>query len=151
MIKPLYIFRDPRDALLSAYEYGERSRQSNKTGAFSQLSTIEDAIVFLNDYVEISKTWLACREALHTRYEDLLLDYDNEINRIIHNLNLDGEKVLLREVIENYRPFGMKSGQRGTHLVTGKIGRYKDKLTPEQQALCLQVFKPFLDEMGYTY
>jgi len=151
VIKPFYIYRDPRDALLSAYEYGERSRQSNKTGAFSQLSTIEDAIVFMNDYVEISKTWLACREALHTRYEDLLLDYDNEINRIIHTLNLDGENVLLREVIENYRPGGMKSGQRGTHLVKGKIGRYKDKLTLEQQALCLQVFKPILDEMGYTY
>ena len=151
VIKPLYIFRDHRDALLSAYEYGEGSRRSNKTGAFAQLLTIEDAIAFMNDYVEISKKWLACREALHTRYEDLLLDYDHEIGRMIHYLNLDSENVHLREVIENYRPGGLKSGQRGTHLVKGKVGRYRDKLTLEEQALCLEIFKPYLDEMGYTY
>jgi hypothetical protein len=151
VIKPLYIYRDPRDALLSAYEYGKRSRRSNKTGVFTQLLTIEDAIAFMNEYVDISKKWLACREALHTRYEDLLLDYDNEVGRLIQYLNLDSGNVLLREVIENYRPGGVKSGQRGTHLVKGKIGRYRDKLTLEEQALCLQAFQPYLDEMGYTY
>ena len=150
VIKPLYIYRDPRDAMLSAYEYGERSRISSKTSAFSQLTTVEDAITFMQDYVEISKTWLACHEALHTRYEDLLLDYDNEIKRIVQYLNLDGENRLLKEVIENYRPGGVKSGQRGTHLVKGKIGRYKDKITLEQQSLCLKVFQPYLEEMGYT-
>lgn len=150
VIKPLYIYRDPRDAMLSAYEYGERSCKSSKTSAFSQLTTIEDAIAFMHDYVEISKTWLACHEALHTRYEDLLLDYDNEITRIVQYLNLDGENRLLKEVIENYRPGGVNSGQRGTHLVRGKIGRYKDKITLEQQSLCLQVFQPYLEEMGYT-
>jgi len=150
VIKPLYIYRDPRDALLSAFEYGEGSRKKSKTSAFSQLTTIEDAIAFMYDYVEISKTWLACHEALHTRYEDLLQDYDNEVNRVVQYLNLDVENVLRRGVIENYRPGGVKSGQRGTHLVKGKIGRYKDKLTLEQQSLCLQVFQPYLEEMGYT-
>ena len=150
VIKPLYIYRDPRDALLSAYEYGERSRQNSKTSAFSQLRTIEDAVDFMHDYLEISRAWLACRKVLHTRYEDLLLDYDIEVNRIVQYLNLDRENVLLREVIENYRPGGVKSGQQGTHLVKGKIGRYKDKLTIEQQSLCLHVFQPYLEEMGYN-
>jgi len=150
VIKPLYIYRDPRDAMLSAYEYGEQSRKGSKTSAFSQLTTIEDAIAFMQDYVEISKTWLGRHEALHTRYEDLLLDYDNEITRIVQYLNLDGENRLLKDVIENYRPGGEKSGQRGTHLVRGKIGRYKDKITLEQQSLCLQVFQPYLEQMGYT-
>ena len=51
VIKPLYIFRDPRDASLSAFEYGERSRQDNRTGEFSKLMTIENGIGFIRDYV----------------------------------------------------------------------------------------------------
>ena len=30
LIQPTYIYRDPRDALLSAYEYGQRKRESGE-------------------------------------------------------------------------------------------------------------------------
>ena len=149
VIKPLYIYRDPRDALLSAFEYGERSRQHNRAGAFSQLTTIEEAVNFMREYVEISQVWLACQEALHTRYEDLLLDYDNEVNRIVKFLGLDRDSENIRGVVKKYCPKGVQSGQRGIHLVKGKIGRYKASLTPEQQSLCLQIFQPYLEERGY--
>ncbi len=42
-----YIYRDPRDALLSAYEYGQRKRQKVRLGAFSNLLTLDDAIDFM--------------------------------------------------------------------------------------------------------
>lgn len=150
VIKPLYIYRDPRDALLSAYEYGKRARQDNRAGVFSQLTTIEDAINFMNAYVKISKAWLSCDEALHTRYEDLLQDYDNEVNRILQFLELDRDSEKIRSVIETYYPEGVEPGQRGMHLVKGKIGRYKTCLTPKQQSFCVSLFRTYLEEMGYA-
>jgi hypothetical protein len=149
VIKSLYIYRDPRDALLSAYEYGKRARQHGRVGEFSRLTTFEEAVYFMNEYVEISKDWLVCREALHTRYEDLLQDYDNQVNKMVRFLDLDRDSDDVRRVMENYRPEGVQTNQRGMHLVKGKIGRYKTNLTPEQQSLCLQAFQPYLEELGY--
>ena len=115
------------------------------------MNTIEDAVEFMQDYVEISKMWLQCKEALHTRYENLLLDYETEVNRIVQFLNLDHDTELINQIIDMYNPQGVKTEQRGMHLVKGKIGRYKVSLTPEQQALCLRVFQPYLEQMGYTH
>ena len=149
VIIPLYIYRDPRDALLSAYEYGERARQNNRDGAFSQLLTFDAAIMFMQEYVDISESWLACNRALHTRYEDMLLNYDDEVKRILNFLEIDRDISGIKQVIAEYRPDGALSDQRGRHLVKGKIGRFREKLTPAQQLLCQDVFKPYIEKMGY--
>jgi hypothetical protein len=148
-IRPTYIYRDPRDALLSAYEYGWRKREKDRQGAFSDLATVEDAIDFMREYVAISEDWLACPQALHVRYEDMLVDYDAEITRFLDFLELDSANSPIRAVIEKYRPEQGSAGQKGTHFVKGKIGRYRQKFTPEQQQLCLEVFGGYLERMNY--
>src|SRR3990172_9720633 len=45
-----YIFRDPRAALLSAFEYGQRARAVGRHNAFAKLETIEQAIEFVKLY-----------------------------------------------------------------------------------------------------
>jgi hypothetical protein len=150
IMRTMYIYRDPRDALLSAFEYGQRARQDSRAGVFSQLLTIEDAIHFMEEYVKISKAWLSCDAALHTRYEDFLLDYENEVKRIARFLELDFDSEKIQNVIKDYSPESTVPGQRGMHLVRGKIGRYKTNLTPEQQSLCVSLFRPYLEEMDYA-
>jgi len=150
VMKTMYIYRDPRDALLSAFEYGQRARQDSREGVFSRLTTIEDAILFMEEYVKISKAWLSCDAALHTRYEDFLLDYENEVKRIVRFLELDFDSEQINDVIKDYCPESMEPGQRGMHLVKGKIGRYKTNLTTEQKSLCLSLFRTYLEEMDYA-
>ena len=149
VMKTVYIYRDPRDALLSAFEYGQRARQNGRAGVFSQLKTIEEAIQFMEKYVKISKEWLSWNKILHTRYEDLLLDYEKETNRIIQYLELDRDSAPIKSVIQNYCPESMDPQRRGMHLVKGKIGRYKTNLSPKQQSLCMNLFRSYLEEMGY--
>jgi hypothetical protein len=149
VIKPTYIYRDPRDALLSAYEYGARTRATGRSGPFADLTTLDTAIDFMVEYIRISQAWLACDQSLNLRYEDLFLDYDNEVARILRFLELDADQERLAPVIDQYRPDRGHSEQKGTHFVKGKIGRYREKLTAEQQQRCLDLFGPYLERRGY--
>jgi hypothetical protein len=149
MVKPTYIYRDPRDALLSAYEYGERKRTAGRRGPFADLTTLDTAIDFMVEYIHISEAWLACEQSLNLRYEDLLLDYDGEVARILRFLEMDADQIELASVIDQYRPDRGRSDQKGTHFVKGKIGRYREKLTVEQQRRCLELFGAYLERMGY--
>jgi len=149
LIKPTYIYRDPRDALLSAYEYGRRKREAGRVGPFADLDTIENAIDFMSEYTQFSKSWLNCDQSLNLRYEDLLLDYDAQATRILSFFELSVENPKFQAVIERYRPDKGSSEQKGTHFVKGKIGRYREKLSAAQQQRCLDIFGDFLESMEY--
>jgi hypothetical protein len=148
-IRPTYIYRDPRDALLSAFEYGQRKRKTGRRGPFSELVTIDKAIDFMLKYIQISDAWLACENALHVRYEDLLLNYDVEAARLIKFFTINQYDPTIMNVIDRYRPNQGDSKKKGTHFVKGKIGRYREALTSEQQARCVDVFGPYLERMKF--
>ena len=149
-IKPAYIYRDPRDALLSAFEYGQRSRGRSRDNVFAKLSTIEEAVTFIRGYVRISEDWLATSDVLHTRYEDFVTNYDVESARLAGFLGLDKSDRKIQEVIEKYRPERGREGQKGLHLAKGKIGRFRESLDPDMQALCIQLFGNYLQRAGYS-
>lgn len=144
-----YIYRDPRDAMLSAMENGRRARGAGRENAFSELVDFETAVQFMKKYAHISEAWLAQKDALHTRYEDLLIEYDREAGRLSRFLRLDPSRSEVQPVIERYRPEKAQGDQKGLHFSHGKIGRFRSKLTPEQQATLAQVFGPYLNRLGY--
>lgn len=151
-IRATYIYRDPRDALLSAFEHGERSRQNGHTNAFAELTTFEKAIDFMLQYLQIWDQWIACLSVLHARYEYLLSSYEDEVNQLIEflDINIDRQSPHIQEVIERYRPEQARSAdQPGLHFRKGKIGRYRKVFTPEQQEFMNDKFKPYLLQMDY--
>ncbi len=150
MILPTYIYRDPRDAMLSAMENGARARQRGRENAFSHLDSFENALDFMKEYVKISQAWLDCSSALHVRYESLLIDYDHEAARLTKFLGFDPAEPQQSQVIVRYRPEGAPSSeQKGLHFSHGKIGRFRQKMSSEQQEQMLQVFGAYLDRMGF--
>ncbi len=145
---PTYIYRDPRDALLSAYEFGRRVQEKRgRPNAFSRLSTIDLAIDFMADYMRHWRGWVGCPGTLVTRYEDLLTDYEGQAGRLARFLGLDAGREKYREVIERYRPG--QAGHQGDHFYKGTVGRYRHSLSEEQQARCSQLLGPYLAQMGY--
>lgn len=150
LIKPTYIYRDPRDALLSAYEYGQRARENQRDNAFARLETLEQAVDFMHAYVRVSEAWLACDRALHVRYEDFLKDYDSEVIRLAAFLGLPGDTPEVLEVSDHYRPERGSPDQKGWHLSKGKIGRFREVFNDRQKDLFSQVFGPYLERMGYS-
>ena len=149
LIKPTFIFRDPRDALLSAYEYGERMTAQGLTNAFTPLKTLEDAINFMDFYVKIARGWITHPGTLVVKYENLIGDYDREAKRLADFLNIDSDDNNVQMVIDQYRPDQKPKKSEGLHFVKGKIGRYQDTFTSEQLTMCTRLFGDFLEEHGY--
>ncbi|MBT3321202.1 MAG: hypothetical protein HN392_02855 [Anaerolineae bacterium] len=149
LLLPIYIFRDPRDAMLSAYEYGQRSIDKDRPNFFSRLTNFDETLDFMTEYIEIWRAWMNEKNILTARYEDLLMNYDVEINRLLAYLKLDASEEKYKQIIEKYRPGKAETGQEGLHFFKGKIGRYKEAYTNEEQAQMRERFGESLPEMGY--
>lgn len=149
LIKPTYIFRDPRDAMLSALENGQRARQRGRPNAFSHLTDFDSALNFMLAHLRIWEAWMMCQEALHTRYEDMLTNYEAETDRLITFLGLGRENAELIRVINKYRPENVRPDQKGLHFSQGVIGRFRNKMNLEQQETLERMFGPYLERMGY--
>jgi hypothetical protein len=148
LLRITYIYRDPRDAMLSAYDYGQRALQKGRPNAFSHLSDFEKSLEFMMDYVRIWEKWMREKNVLIARYEDLLTDYDNESQRLVEFLKLDGSRPEVQKVIGHYRP-GASDEQQGLHFFKGKIGRFRESYTPDQQAVMKEKLGGYLSQMRY--
>jgi hypothetical protein len=148
LLRITYIYRDPRDAMLSAYDYGQRALQKGHPNAFSHLTDFQKSLDFILEYVHIWEKWMKEKDVLIARYEDLLTNYDSEVARLVPFLKLDPGNLDVQKVIDSYRP-GAAEGQQGLHFYKGKIGRFRDAYSPEEQAIMNEKLRPYLERMGY--
>jgi hypothetical protein len=150
LIRPTYIYRDPRDALLSAMENGRRAVEQGRTNAFTPLVDFDVALDFMLASVRVWEGWMNCDQALHARYEDLLTDYDAQVGRLVAFLRLDRSNPALQAVIDRYRPEKARPDQKGIHFSQGKIGRFRNKMSPDQQQILTSALQPYLARMDYA-
>jgi hypothetical protein len=143
-----YIYRDPRDAMLSAFDYGRRALQKGNPNAFSHLTDFQKSLDFIMGYIGIYEKWTTEKNVLTARYEDLLRDYDNETTRLTKFLHVDGSRPDVRKVIDAYRP-GSADGQQGLHFYRGKIGRFRETYGAQEQSVLIDKIGPYLRRMGY--
>lgn len=148
LLRITYIYRDPRDAMLSAFDYGQRALQKGRPNAFSHLTDFKKSLDFIMEYVHIWDKWMKEKNVLIARYEDLLTNYDEEVARLVEFLQLNGSKPEVQQVTETYRP-GAAEGQQGLHFYKGKIGRFRESYSAEQQAILREKLGPYLVRMGY--
>jgi hypothetical protein len=148
LMRITYIYRDPRDAMLSAMDFGARARDKGRPNAFSHVTDFHQALDFMLEYAGIWRSWSGEPGVLVSRYEDLLLDYDAELTRLCGHLGLDARLSAVSEVVERNRP-ERAEGRQGTHFYKGKIGRFRTTFSPAQQAILAERFGPFLRSMGY--
>jgi hypothetical protein len=149
LLRITYIYRDPRDAMLSAYDYGQRALKKGRPNAFSHLTDFQKSLDFILDYVRIWEKWVKEKGVLIARYEDLLMDYDREADRLLRFLKLDGNKPEVLNVVDGYRP-GAAEGQQGLHFYKGKIGRFREAYTLEEQSILKEKLGSYLQRMGYA-
>ncbi|HLA07338.1 MAG TPA: sulfotransferase domain-containing protein [Anaerolineales bacterium] len=148
LLQITYIYRDPRDAMLSAYDYGQRALQKGHPNAFSHLTDFQKSLDFIMKYVRIWDKWSKQNNVLITRYEDLFMNYDNEVNRLVEFLHLDGGRPEIQKVTETYRPEAAE-GQQGLHYYKGRIGRFRESYSVEQQSILKEKMGRYLSRMGY--
>jgi sulfotransferase family protein len=148
LLRITYIYRDPRDAMLSAYDYGQRAIKKGRPNAFSHLTDFQKSVDFIMEYIHIWEKWMKEKNVLIARYEDLLKDYENEVTRLAGFLKLDGQKPEVQKAIDHYRP-GVVEGQQGLHFFKGKIGRFRESYSAEEQTILRDKLGPYLQRMRY--
>lgn len=149
LLRITYIYRDPRDAMLSAYNYGQRALKKGRPNAFSHLTDFGRTLDYMMDYVRFWEAWMCEKHVLITRYEDLLTDYTVQAERIAAYLGLDTGEAAVREVIQQYEPHKAE-GQQGLHYNKGKIGRFREDYSPEEQEILVKRLGSYLSKMGYA-
>ena len=148
LLRITYIYRDPRDAMLSAFDFGQRALEKGRPNAFSHLSDFEKCVDFMMEYVHIWEKWMTEHKVLVARYEDLLTNYDVESAKLVEYLRLDWSRPEVDAVIEKYRP-GAVEGQQGLHFYKGKIGRFRESYNEEQKSVLKHKLGSYLTQMGY--
>ncbi len=151
---PLYIYRDPRDCILSAYEYGQRREPGVASGRFARMvPDIETGIAWMQRYIQIN--WRAWTQnypgILILRYEDLLADYAAQTGRILRYLGIPPTYPGLAATLARFRPGQAAGTSAGMHLHKAQVGRFRAVFTAEQKQACLQAFGQELKEMGYAW
>ena len=150
LMRVAYIYRDPRDAMLSAHDYGRRVlEKQGRPNAFSHLTDFQKTLDFFAEYVQGWEQWMKIPGVLTTRYEDLLQNYDAEALRIAQFLGVSPSNEAVQAIIEKYRPGGDVQGQQGTHYFKGQIGRFRKRYTDEEQKILAAKFGDTLKKMGY--
>ena len=148
LLRITFIYRDPRDAMLSAYEYGQRALKKGRPNAFSHLTDFQKSQDFILDYIRIWENWMREKNVLIARYEDLLSNYDHEVMRLVRFLQLSESKPDLQTVIDQHRP-GAAEGQQGLHFFKGKIGRFREVYSTEEQRTLREKLGTYVRSMGY--
>ena len=148
LLRITYIYRDPRDAMLSAYDFGQRALQNGRPNAFSHLTDFQKSLDFILEYVHIWEKWMKEKDVLIARYEDLLTNYDNEVKRLVRFLKLNASNPEVQKVVDPYRP-GAAEGQQGLHFYKGKIGRFREAYSADEQAVVNERLRPYLERMRY--
>ncbi len=148
MLRITYIYRDPRDAMLSAYDFGQRSLTKGRPNAFSHLSDFGKSVDFMMEYVRIWEKWMNEKKVLIARYEDLLTNYEVESAKLVDYLKLDRTNPQVAAVVDKYRP-GAAEGQQGLHFFKGKIGRFREAYNEGQKSILKEKLSAYLPRMGY--
>lgn len=148
LLRITYIYRDPRDAMLSAYEFGQRALTKGRPNAFSHLSDFDKSVDFMMEYARIWEKWNKERNVLVARYEDLLMNYTEESARLTKYLKLNGNALEVQKVIQSYRP-GANDDQQGLHFFKGKIGRFRNVYDKSQKQILADKLGDYLPRMGY--
>jgi hypothetical protein len=148
LLRITYIYRDPRDAMLSASDFGQRALAKGRPNAFSHLVDFQKSLDFMMEYVAIWEKWMKEKGVLIARYEDLLTNYDAEAARLVDFLKLNGSRPEVRAVIEKYRP-GVGETPQGLHFYQGRIGRFRESYNAVQQELLERRLGAYLPRMGY--
>ena len=148
-MRTVYIYRDPRDAMLSAMDFGKRTLDKGHPNAFSHLTDLDMSLDFILKYCVIWESWINRKSVLSARYEDLLNDYDNETTKLTDFIHLDKRNKLINDVIEKYRPGQAKEGKDGLHFFKGQIGRFRERFSLEEQKRISDKLAKYLPKMGY--
>ena len=147
--KTIYIYRDPRDVLLSVFDHGKKIISLGQNHTFAQMMEFDIAFKNVKNWTKIWKNYSEMNSVLSIKYEDLLAQPVEIIHKVSSYLNLKVSDQKIQEILLKFDKNNENAVMTGLHFNKGIAKRYETELTEEQK----QKFKSELGEtilaMGY--
>lgn len=146
--KGIYVYRDPRDVVVSMFEHSEKIRAEGRTNSFGSLKSIEEVIFYVRNTLNIYSSWTSIDGIMKIKYEDFREDPFFQMKAISTFIELDLSDSQIKNIIDKYTP--NKTSQKGLHLNKGITGRFRSVLKSSELKLCQEYFGNYPSEMGYS-
>ena len=155
-VKITYIYRDPRDVVLSVLDHAKKAREESLRINLRDIASFSEAA----DFVEIElmkwKKWKIYQSMFRVhmvRYEDLVDDTVSEVKRLSEFLDLNVPESELHNVVTKHSRKQNKNKTKitnKTHLNKGITNRYIGEMSSQELAYCENRFASYLRDMGYS-
>ncbi len=148
--REIFLIRDWRDVFCSILAFNNK-RGTMHSGYELADSDIAFAYRLAKSISDIYEQFvMRSNKVLLVRYEDLILDINNELKRILDYIGADSNPSIIKMMIEQaclLDPF--LEQRRTSRSAHESIGRWKHDLSPESQEKVNFIFKDFLQSFGY--
>ncbi|WNJ16399.1 sulfotransferase domain-containing protein [Pontibacter sp. G13] len=145
LAKVTFIYRDPRDVMLSARDHARRTADSDFP-QFQQYLDFEAGIKHLKMIIKRAIWWIKLDRALNLEYVKLLADPVTQLKKVNEYFGWNLQEEDLEKIVQNESK-GRSSGK--SNFNQGKISRYQEEMTPDQVAHFNEIFAPELELMGF--
>jgi hypothetical protein len=149
----VYLFRDPRDVVVSALEQGAkmRSRGALPIRSFARLTSFDRALRWLQrQLLPVWQDWTSIDGVLTLRYEDLVADPRAIMAETLDHLGIPASPDIVDRVARDYTAANIQDGTIRRALDLDKEGEPPRMiLTPDQQRRLHEALEPTLLRMGY--
>lgn len=155
LAKVTYLYRDPRDVVLSALEHGQAAREAGVRTDLVHLKSLDDSMAMVKRELARWEGWMQYPHVLNVRYEDLVADAAAELRRLAAFLSLDVPDETIETIVRRYQKEEYVKTikepiiRNPLHLNRGIPGRFREEMSPEARALCERHLGAYLQKMGY--
>jgi hypothetical protein len=149
LAKVIYIYRDPRDVLISATDHGKKILAEGKNHTFAQMVDFDKAVASVKQWLTIWHQYSVMPNVLSIKYEDLMQQPAETCDRICNYLGIKISRKEMDDILFKYDKKNANADMRGLHFNQAKLARYKEEFTTEQLEKANTAFGPTMVKMGY--
>lgn len=143
-LRVLYIYRDPRDVLVSMQDHGNRIREKGDNHTFARFDNFEKAYERVQRIVKVWSKYNEMEGVKMIRFEDLIGDPLKTLMNSCNYLNISVEERELEIIINE-----IGSKKSGLHFNRGVSGRFREVLSDKQISLFEEEMGDTIRDMGY--
>jgi hypothetical protein len=150
LIRIVYCYRDPRDALISAVDHGKQILNRGENHRFTKMVEFDTALRKVKTWLEIWKDYSDMSGVYMLKYENLIHKQIEVVKAVEDFLDIyidDGKR---EEILWKYSKDNTQGERIGMHFNVAKTGRFRYEMTKEQKIKCQMAFGEYLEKMAYS-
>ena len=147
LAKSTYIFRDPRDRLVSIMNVATKMREQGiYDRSFGLVGGFDDALDWVRSSYQHYEMWRKHPQTLMVRYEDLVLNCVEQVKQTRDFLDLDLSDRAVSEIVQT---INADVDNPKMHYIRGQSGNFRKVLTDEQLAITHATIGDQITKLGY--